>query len=60
MISVNERAAAIAERMIEDAEALGIQVLTLDPGTPVIDAGVKVPGSLEAGRLFAEVCLGGL
>lgn len=60
MISVNERAAAIAQRMIEDAEALGIQVITLECGTPVIDAGVKVPGSLEAGRLFAEACLGGL
>jgi methenyltetrahydromethanopterin cyclohydrolase len=60
MISVNERAAVIAQRMIDDAEALGIQVLTLASGTPVIDAGVKVPGSLEAGRLFAEACLGGL
>lgn len=60
MISVNERAALIVQRMINDAEALGIQVLTLEPGTVLIDAGVQVAGSLEAGRLFAEACLGGL
>jgi len=46
--------------MIADAEALELAVTQLDNGTTVVDAGVKVPGSLEAGRLFAEVCLGGL
>ncbi len=60
MISVNQRAAAIAEQMISDREALGIGVTRLQNGTTVIDAGVEVPGSLEAGRLYACACMGGL
>ncbi len=60
MIGVNERAVEIVRRMIADAEGLGLAVTRLPNGTTVIDAGVRVPGSLEAGRLFAEVCLGGL
>ncbi len=60
MISVNERAVEIVRRMIADAEPLGLAVTCLPNGTTVVDAGVKVAGSLQAGRLFAEVCLGGL
>jgi methenyltetrahydromethanopterin cyclohydrolase len=60
MISVNERALEIVQRMMADAEALGLAVTRLPNGTTLVDAGVKVSGSLEAGRLFAEVCLGGL
>jgi len=58
--SVNERAAEIVRRMMADAEALELAVAQLPNGATVVDAGVNVPGSLEAGRLFAEVCLGGL
>lgn len=58
--SVNQLAAPIAQKMIEQAEALRIGVETLSNGTTVIDAGVKVPGGLEAGRLVGEICLGGL
>jgi len=60
MISVNRLAAGIAERMIADAERLGLAVIRLPNGATVVDAGVAVDGSLEAGRFFAEVCLGGL
>lgn len=60
MISINERAATIARRMIAEAEVLGIAAETLSNGTTVIDAGIRVPGSFRAGKLFAEACLGGL
>lgn len=60
VLSVNKRGAEIVQRMIADAEGLGLAVMQLPNGTTVVDAGVKVSGSLEAGRLFAEVCLGGL
>ena len=60
MISLNEHALEIVRQMIAGAEVLGITVKTLGNKTTVVDAGVKVSGSLEAGRLFAEVCLGGL
>ncbi len=60
MISVNERAAEILRRMASQAEVLGVAVHHLSNGATVIDAGIKVPGSLAAGKLFAEACLGGL
>lgn len=60
MLSLNERALAIVRDMIGEAEALGLEAKRLSNGTLMLDAGVDVPGSLEAGRLFAEACLGGL
>lgn len=60
MISVNKRAAAIVEQMVADSEALGLSITRLGNGATVIDAGIEVPGSLEAGRLFSCACLGGL
>lgn len=58
--SVNERAFALVQRMMDDADALGLAVSRLPNGATVVDSGVHVTGSLEAGRLFAEACLGGL
>lgn len=60
MISINERAAAIVQQMITQSAVLGIAVHTLSNGTTVVDAGINVPGSFAAGKLFAEACLGGL
>lgn len=59
-LSLNERALNLAEGLVAQAEALGAAVHTLPNGTRVIDCGIEVPGGLEAGRLFAEVCMGGL
>lgn len=50
----------IADRMESEAAALGVRVARLACGARLIDAGVEVPGSLEAARLYAEACLGGL
>jgi methenyltetrahydromethanopterin cyclohydrolase len=60
MISLNGRAFKVVQRMIADAEALGLAVVRTAGGATVLDAGVQAAGSLEAGRLFAEVCMGGL
>lgn len=60
MVSVNLRALAIVQQMIKDADALNVAVSRLDNGTVLVDAGITAPGSLEAGLLFARVCLGGL
>ena len=59
-LSLNQRALALVESLIADAEALGVAVHTLDNGTRLIDCGIEVPGGLKAGRLFAEICMGGL
>ncbi len=60
MISVNERASKIADAMTQSEEELGVKVLKLKNGAVVIDSGIKVQGSLKAGKLFSEACLGGL
>ncbi len=59
-LSINQRALALAERLVNEAAALGVSVETLPNGTRLIDCGIDVPGGLEAGRLFAEICMGGL
>jgi methenyltetrahydromethanopterin cyclohydrolase len=59
-LSLNERALALAERLIDDAGALGVTTHILAGGSLVIDCGIEAPGGLEAGRIFAEVCMGGL
>jgi methenyltetrahydromethanopterin cyclohydrolase len=59
-LSLNERAAALADRLAGDADALRITVQELPGGTRVIDCGSAVPGGLEAGRRFAEITMGGL
>jgi len=59
-LALNERAWAIADRMVADAEALRIAVHSLGNGTRVIDAGIAVEGGLGAGLGLAELCMGGL
>ncbi len=60
MISLNVRSYEIANKMVLEAESLNISAKKLACGTTLIDAGIEVSGSLEAGRLFSEVCMGGL
>jgi methenyltetrahydromethanopterin cyclohydrolase len=60
MISVNRRAEIIVRQLIAEAESLNLDVIPLKNGAKVIDAGINVSGSMEAGRLFACACLGGL
>lgn len=60
MISVNEQAFKVVEHMMAEAVPLGLAVSRMPTGATVIDCGVEVSGSLEGGRLFAEVCIGGL
>ena len=52
-ISVNDRAAELADRLAADADALRVAVKTLPGGTRVIDCGTTVPGGLEA--MFLEL-----
>lgn len=59
-ISVNEKALKVIDRFIDNAADLGVTVQTSKDGSTIIDAGVEVEGSFEAGLLMAEVCMGGL
>jgi methenyltetrahydromethanopterin cyclohydrolase len=60
VISLNERAHAVFHKLSAAAEPLQVTVSELENGAMVLDAGVETGGSLEAGRLFSEVCMGGL
>jgi len=57
---MNERAWTLADRYVARAYDLRMGVRTLSSGARVIDAGVEVPGGLEAGLMLAELCMGGL
>ena len=58
-LRLNERAVAIADAMVADAEVLGVVASTLENGARLVDCGVEARGGLEAGRLMAEICMGG-
>jgi len=59
-VSVNAMAAPLVKSLIKNAAALGLGVSRLKNGVTVVDAGIDVPGGLEAGRLITEICMGGL
>ncbi len=58
--SINALTAPLVESLVADAEHLRLGVERLDNGCQLVDAGIAVPGCLEAGRRIAEICLGGL
>jgi methenyltetrahydromethanopterin cyclohydrolase len=59
-LSVNRLAAPLVAQLLASADALGIAVERLDSGVTVVDAGIDVRGSVAAGVLIGEICMGGL
>jgi methenyltetrahydromethanopterin cyclohydrolase len=59
-LSMNERAAELVDALVADADALGIEVRTLDSGARLVDCGAAARGGLQAGLGFAAACMGGL
>jgi methenyltetrahydromethanopterin cyclohydrolase len=59
-MNLNEKAVNIAKELIEKKDELNIEHFELENGAKIIDCGVNAEGSLEAGRLFALACMGGL
>jgi len=58
--SVNQLTNPLVKHLVYHAKELRLGVERLANGATIIDAGIKVPGGLEAGRLIAEICMGGL
>jgi len=58
--SVNRRAEPLVAQLLERSDALRLEVSRHECGAVLVDAGIKAPGGLEAGRRIAEICLGGL
>jgi methenyltetrahydromethanopterin cyclohydrolase len=59
-IGLNDRAFALVRALSDEADALRVRLELLENGATLIDCGASVPGGLEAGRRFGEVCMGGL
>jgi methenyltetrahydromethanopterin cyclohydrolase len=57
---MNERAWRLADDMTARGQELQVAVHTTPGGARVIDAGIAARGGLEAGRLLALLCMGGL
>ncbi len=59
-ISIQQRSASLLQTLLTQATALGCEVSRHEIGATIIDAGIATKGGLEAGRLIAEICMGGL
>ena len=59
-MQLNQRAAALCDQLAADADRLRVAVSTAESGVRILDAGITMPGGLEAGRRLAEICLAGL
>lgn len=58
-LGLNEHVAPWVERLVAQAPALGVRVHTASDGLRTIDCGIDCPGSVAAGLLVAEICMGG-
>lgn len=59
-LSVNQLSAPLVNQLVQQTEALQIGVSKHESGCTIVDAGIAHAGSAEAGRLIAEICMGGL
>lgn len=59
-LSVNTAVRPLVQRLIDDAERLRVQVARDPSGVRIVDAGIAAPGSIAAGVLIGEICMGGL
>lgn len=58
--SVNRLVSPLTKALLGEAKALRLGVERSSRGCTVVDAGIRHPGGIEAGRRIAEICLGGL
>jgi methenyltetrahydromethanopterin cyclohydrolase len=58
--SVNRSANPLVASLLQQRDALRLDVRRHDSGATLVDAGIRAPGGIEAGRRIAEICMGGL
>ncbi len=59
-LSVNALCRPLVQKLVADAARLRIESRITDEGVRIVDAGIAVPGSVEAGLAVAEICTAGL
>jgi len=58
--SVNLLAVPLINQLLQQADHLQLGVSRHEAGCIIVDAGIQNAGCAEAGRLIAEICMGGL
>lgn len=59
-VSVNRKAMKLVKDLCSKVDHYGVKVTKSDLGANIIDAGIRVEGSIEAGKAITKICLGGL
>ena len=59
-LSVNALAQPLLQRLVDERDRLGVTVSRDDSGVQIVDAGIQARGSIAAGLLVGEICMGGL
>ena len=59
-LSVNTLAGPLVQRLLAHADALEVRARRDATGVCIVDAGIETRGSIAAGLLAAEICMGGL
>ncbi|RLF23730.1 MAG: methenyltetrahydromethanopterin cyclohydrolase [Thermoprotei archaeon] len=59
-VSVNKRSLKILDKMLSEADVLGIKYFKSKIGATIVDCGVEAKAGYAAGLYVAEICLGGL
>jgi methenyltetrahydromethanopterin cyclohydrolase len=60
VLSVNELAFDLFNELAEYPEDFNAALHQLDNGARIVDCGVSTRGGYQAGRIFTEICMGGL
>ena len=58
-LSVNRLAWKLLEKLLEKPDYYGIKVEKTSSGATIVDAGIKVKGGFQAGKIITEICMGG-
>jgi methenyltetrahydromethanopterin cyclohydrolase len=59
-ISINQISSKLVKNLLNSADKLNLKVKEGALNCTIIDAGINTSGSIEAGLLISEICLGGL
>ncbi|WP_088281237.1 methenyltetrahydromethanopterin cyclohydrolase [Ideonella sp. A 288] len=59
-LSVNALARPLVAQLLAEADRLNLHVVRDPSGACIVDAGIEAGGSVEAGLLIGEICMGGL
>jgi len=59
-LSVNQLSEPLVKKLLKNSKALQLGVSQHEAGCTIVDAGIAHVGCAEAGRIIAEICMGGL